>query len=67
MKMNNYKIVKFNDGTYGVRRGLIFYSFASKMYNWYSDPGNICDYCKFNSREDAEKVLSTLLVTYEVV
>jgi len=65
------KIVKFKDGTYGVRKGcwLFGYSFVSTNNPdfWYSNPDTIYPYCRFRTIEDARKVYNMLKLGHEVV
>lgn len=50
----NYKLIKFNDGTFGVRRGWVDYKFKdfkAILYNfwWYED-----DFCFGSCKTDEE-------------
>lgn len=63
------KIVKFKDGTYGVRKGCWFfgYSFASDNAFWHHKTDAIYTYCRFRTIEDARKVYTMLTLSHEVV
>ena len=64
------KIVKFEDGTYGVRKGcwLFGYSFASSTSTfWYSNPDAIYLFCRFRTLDDAWKARARLRLMGEVV
>lgn len=57
------KIVKFNDGTYGIKKGWwIFTSFNSENCSnfWYSDACDIKRYCRFYNLDAAKERLSFL-------
>ena len=60
------KIVKFKDGTYGIRKWHLFegYSFLRKDVDsddWWSSDGAIDAYCKMGSLEYAKTKLETYL------
>lgn len=63
------KIVKFDDGTYGVRKGcwLFGYSFAGSSNFWYSNPDAIYIFCRFRTIEDARKVYNMLKLGHKVI
>lgn len=55
------KLVKFNDGTFGVRRGWFFYQFADKQdqFYWWSKTENVEEYSKC-TEERAREILARL-------
>ena len=61
------KIVKFDDGTYGVRRWFFGYEFLSSSLCWHSTPEGINMYCRFDTVEDAREVMEKVKLKHEVV
>ncbi len=60
------KLVKFKDGTFGVKRGRFFHSeFYSGRY-WWSSQENIAKFCK-KSEKEARRLLALLDTSHEEV
>jgi hypothetical protein len=41
------KIVKFADGTFGVRKGWLFKKYLSHNGYWWSETKTVVDYCRY--------------------
>ena len=61
------KIIQFEDGSFGVRRGFFGYEFASHSYKWYSKPEDIYICCRFSTLEDARNTRAILQCKHKVV
>lgn len=61
------KIVKFNDGTFGIRRWFFSYEYASvnNVDVWWNEGIDVSRYCRFNSKEHAHLMLARLTNTVE--
>jgi len=71
-----YDLVEFEAGGYGVRRTRYsFFGFKktedfASLYNydiWWSDPGEILQYCVCEKKQDALKKLSKVQLKYKVI
>ena len=52
------RIVQFADGTYGVKRGIIFTEYldnSPRNHFWWTTPEYVRKYCKFGTIEGAKK------------
>lgn len=47
------KIVQFEDGTYGVKKGKLWWVSYYSGNSWFSDNSMVKSYCKFTKLEDA--------------
>ena len=59
MNWKNYRIVKFNNGMFGIRKGYGFfgpYEFYGQGYWWFTE-SCIKEFCLFATQEDAEAEL----------
>ena len=58
------RIVQFEDGTYGVKRGIITIEYldtAPGHHFWWNTPSNVRKYCRFKTIEGAKKKYQTTL------
>ncbi len=69
MNWNNKQIVRFADGTYGVRRGWIKHSFASRgiIGAWWSTSYNVHEYCKCKTFDEARQLYNDASISHTVL
>ena len=64
------KIVKFKDGTYGVRKGCWLFGYEFLAVNgefWFTLSHNVLENCRFSSLKAARGARDSLTLCYEVV
>ena len=64
------KIVQFADGSYGVRRGFIWYQYLDATRHhvfWWSGAEYVDKYCKFDTVEDAERMYKEKTIKAKII
>lgn len=68
--MSYVKLVQFGDGSFGIRKGWIFYSFLdaySTTYGWYYNEDVVAKTCKFKTKQDAIFKYNSTLNSLKVI
>ena len=63
------KLIKFNDGTWGItrRRFLMPREFLGRNNFWWNGTDYVAKYCKFETAEEAELAYAKAVVTFKVI